>query len=46
MRHNDIRDFETNLLKKTCNGVEIEPPLQPLTNGHLERGSKNKDSAE
>ena len=45
MRHNDIRDFEANLLKKICNGVEIEPPLQPLTNGHLERGSINTDSA-
>ena len=26
MRHNDIRDFEANLLKKLCNDVEIEPP--------------------
>ena len=32
MRHNDIRDFEANLLKRVCNDVEIEPPLQPLTN--------------
>ena len=45
MRHNDIRDFEANLLKKVCNDVEIEPPLQPLTNKHLERGSINTDSA-
>ena len=44
MRHNGIRDFEANLLKKVCNDVEIEPPLQPLTNEHLERGSINTDS--
>ena len=43
-RHNDIRDFEANLLKKVFNDVEIEPPLQPLTNEHLERGSINTDS--
>ena len=45
MRHNDIRDSEANLLKKVCSNVEIEPPLQPLTNEHLERGSINTDSA-
>ena len=43
MRHNDIRDFEAKLLKKVCN--DVEPPLQPLTNGHLERRSINTDSA-
>ena len=41
MRHNDIRD----LLKRVCNNVEIEPPLQPLTNKDLERGAINTDSA-
>ena len=30
MRHNNIRDFEANLLKKVCNDVEVEPPLQPI----------------
>ena len=30
IRHNNIRDFEANLLKQTCNDVETEPPLQPL----------------
>ena len=44
MRHNDIRHFEANLLKRVCNDVEIEPPLQPLTNEHLERGAINTDS--
>ena len=45
MRHNNIRDFEANLLKKVCNDVEIEPPLQPLTNEHLQRGAINTNSA-
>ena len=44
MRH-DIRDFEANLLKRVRNDVEIEPPLQLLTNEHLERGAINTDSA-
>jgi hypothetical protein len=30
MRHNNIRDFEANLLRQICNDVESEPPLQPL----------------
>ena len=30
MRHNNIRDFEANLMKKICNDVEVEPRLQPL----------------
>ena len=30
IRHNNIRDFEANLLKQVCNDVECEPPLQPL----------------
>ena len=45
MRHNDIRVFEANLLTIVCNDVETEPPLQPLTNEHLEKGSINTDSA-
>ena len=30
MRHNNIRDFEANLMRLVCNDVETEPPLQPL----------------
>ena len=30
IRHNNIRDFEANLLRQVCNDVECEPPLQPL----------------
>ena len=31
IRHNDIRDFEANLLSKICSDVELEPALQPVT---------------
>ena len=30
IRHNNICDFEANLLRQVCNDVECEPPLQPL----------------
>ena len=30
MRHNNIRDFEANLMRKVCNDVETEPSLQPI----------------
>ena len=30
IRHDNVRDFEVNLLKKVCNNVEIEPALQPV----------------
>ena len=29
VRHNNIRNFEAQLLKQICNDVQIEPPLQP-----------------
>ena len=32
IRHDTIRDFEANLLKKLCADVEIEPKLQPVNN--------------
>ena len=32
IRHDTIRDFEANLLKKVCADVEIEPKLQPVNN--------------
>ncbi len=28
-RHDNIRNYEASLLKKVCNDVQIEPPLQP-----------------
>ena len=30
MRHNNVRDFEANLLRRVHTDVETEPPLQPL----------------
>ena len=30
MRHNNVRDFESNLLTQVCTDVQLEPPLQPL----------------
>ena len=45
MRHNNIRDFEANLLKRVCNDVGIDPPLQSLTNEHLERAAISPESA-
>ena len=32
IRHNNVRDFEANLLKTVRNGVEVEPKLQPIEN--------------
>ena len=32
IRHNNVRDFEANLLKKVCADVEIEPKLHPVNN--------------
>ena len=31
MRHNNVRDFEADLLSKIVNDVETEPELQPVT---------------
>ena len=32
IRHDTIRNFEANLLKKVCADVEVEPKLQPVNN--------------
>ena len=31
VRHNELRDLTTSLLKETCHGVATEPTLQPIT---------------
>ena len=36
MKHNNIRDFEANLLKTIQNDVEIEPALQELDNERVD----------
>ena len=43
MRHDNIRDFEANLIRKICNDVEVEPSLQPLA-GEIIRGEKGDDA--
>ena len=43
LRHNNIRDFEANLLRKICVDVETEPPLQPL-NGENVNGLTGNES--
>ena len=35
VRHNNIRDFEANLIKTVCSDVEIEPKLQPVNDDEL-----------
>ena len=34
-RHNEIRDFTADFLRKVCQDVEVEPQLQPLTTESL-----------
>ena len=36
MRHNNVRDFEVNLLKTLHNDVEAEPELQPIQTERLD----------
>ena len=43
MRHDNIRDFEANLIRKICNDVKVEPTLQPL-DGEIIRGVKGDDA--
>ena len=39
--HNNLRDFEGDILSKIVNNVETEPKLQPVTNEIIEGLSKN-----
>ena len=45
MRHNNIRDFEANLLSKVCTDVEIEPILLPTTREVLQNGTNQSNEA-
>ena len=45
-RHDNIRDFEAQLLKTVCNDVQIEPPLQSVPLGvTLNPGANTKEDA-
>ena len=39
-RHDQVRNFEANLLRQVCNDVEVEPPLQSV-NGFTFHSSAN-----
>ena len=41
MRHNNLRDFEADMLSKLGNDVETEPELQPVTGEIIEGLSRN-----
>ena len=41
MRHNNLRDFEADMLSKIVNDVETEPELQPVTSEIIEGLSGN-----
>ena len=41
-RHNELRDLTANLLDEICDGVGLEPPLQPLTQEHLYLKTANR----
>ena len=41
MRHNNLRDFEADILSKTVNDVETELELQPVTGEVIEGLSGN-----
>ena len=36
MRHNNVRDFEANLLKPIQNDIEIKPALQKTGNERID----------
>lgn len=43
MYHNNVRDFEANLLQKVCNDVEIEPKLSPVNNDEARLDVRARD---
>ena len=42
MRHNNVRDFEANLLKTIQSDVEIEPALQKVDNRRINERTGDK----
>ena len=45
LRHNELRDLTARLLKKVCNDIQTEPPLQPVTGERLPRSANREDGA-
>ena len=42
MRHDNLRNFDANLLKMVCNDVEIEPSLHPMNGETFESRDTNQ----
>ena len=45
IRHNELRDTFSELLREVCTEVVIEPPLQPLSGECLPRSANKEDNA-
>ena len=45
IRHDEIRNFNADVLKKLCNDVQVEPQLQPLNGEQVSSGSVTGDEA-
>ena len=45
IRHDEIGNFNADLLKKVCNYVQVEPHLQPLNGEQVSNGSVTGDEA-
>ena len=44
-RHDNVRNFEGNLLKQICNDVQLEPPLQPTNGFTFHRSANTNDDS-
>ena len=44
-RHNNVRNFEANLLKQVCNDVQLEPPLQSIAGYTFHRSANTREDA-
>ena len=45
LRHNEIRDLTSSLLKEVCPSVSVEPRLQPITGEQLRNPANQEDEA-
>ena len=45
LRHNELRDFTAAILDEVCHGVQLEPPLEPLSGEQLPASSNTSTEA-
>jgi len=45
MRHNSVRDSETQIMREVCRDVHTEPTLLPINENDHERKVKTADNA-